>query len=65
MGQSAVPGRVDTHGGDAARAVALRDLIGQHGFTADDYRTITSLWSGVMGAAHPDDERDAILRLSA
>ena len=46
---------------DAARALVVRDLIGQHGFTADHYRTLTRPWAQVIGPVHPDDEKDGLL----
>jgi hypothetical protein len=41
--------------GAAALALAVRDLIGQHGFTQDHYDTLTGPWALVAGQAHPDD----------
>lgn len=40
----------------AAVALAVRDLIGQHGFTQDHYDTLTRPWATVIGPAHPDDK---------
>ena len=34
---------------DAARAVAVRHLIGQHGFTQEHYDTSVARWESVMG----------------
>lgn len=55
--------RVATHGfaarvaaGDAARALVVRDLIGQHGFTQENYDLLTGPWASVIGPVHPDDE---------
>jgi hypothetical protein len=39
----------------AARALAVRDLIGQHGFTQEHYDTLTRPWRTVIGPLHPDD----------
>ncbi|MGB1224867.1 MAG: hypothetical protein ACPHCN_12085 [Mycobacterium sp.] len=41
--------------GDVARAAAVRDLIGQHGFTQQHYDTLTGPWASVIGPVHPDD----------
>ena len=41
---------------DAARALAVRDLIGQHGFTQDHYDLLTGPWRSVIGPVHPDDQ---------
>lgn len=41
---------------DAARALALRDLIGQHGFTQGHYDLLTRPWATVIGPVHPDDK---------
>jgi hypothetical protein len=49
--------------GDAARdvaraaawALAMRDLIGQHGFTQEHYDALTGPWATVIGPVHPDD----------
>ena len=41
---------------DAAWALAVRDLIGQHGFTQDHYDLLTGPWRSVIGPVHPDDE---------
>ena len=40
---------------DAARVLAVRDLIGQHGFTQTHYDTLTRPWRQVIGPVHPDD----------
>ena len=40
----------------AARALAVRDLIGQHGFTQTYYDTLTGPWVSAIGPVHPDDE---------
>jgi hypothetical protein len=40
----------------AARALAVRDLIGQHGFTQAHYNLLTEPWATVIGPVHPDDE---------
>ena len=45
----------------AASALVVRDLIGQHGFTADDYRALTARWASVVGPVHPDDVRDGLV----
>lgn len=45
---------------NAAAAVAVRDLIGHHGFTKHDYRELTRAWATVIGPAHPADERDGL-----
>lgn len=42
--------------GAAARALGLRDLIGQHGFTQDHYDTLTGPWHKAIGPVHPDDK---------
>jgi len=39
----------------AARALAIRDLIGQHGFTQQHYDLLTEQWRTVIGPIHPDD----------
>lgn len=41
---------------DAGVALAVRDLIGQHGFTQDHYDTLTGPWRTVIGPIHPDDD---------
>ena len=40
---------------DAARALVVRDLIGQHGFTQAHYDTFTRTWASVIGKVLPDD----------
>ena len=40
---------------DAALALVVRDLIGQHGFTQAHYDTFTLPWRTVIGPIHPDD----------
>jgi len=40
---------------DAAVALSVRHLIGQHGYTQDHYDTLTSPWREVIGPVHPDD----------
>ena len=40
---------------DSATALAVRDLIGQHGFTQAHYDTLTGPWATVIGKVHPDD----------
>ena len=40
---------------DAARALVVRDLIGQHGFTQAHYDTFTLPWRTTIGPIHPDD----------
>ncbi len=40
---------------DAARALAMRDLIGQYGFTQEHYELLTGPWRTVIGPVHPDD----------
>ena len=40
---------------DAAGALVVRDLIGQHGFTQEHYDTLTGPWRKVIGPVHPDD----------
>jgi len=39
----------------ALAALAVRDLIGQHGFTQADYDLLTAPWAAVIGKVHPDD----------
>lgn len=39
----------------ATRALIVRDLIGQHGFTQEHYDTLTAPWAQVIGKVHPDD----------
>ena len=39
----------------AAGALAVRDLIGEHGFTQEHYDTLTGPWRTIIGAIHPDD----------
>ena len=46
--------------GYAAGALVARDLIGQHGFTVDHYRTLTGPLAKVIGPVHPDDVRDGL-----
>jgi len=41
--------------GAAAWALAVRDLIGQDGFTQQHYDLLTKLWRTVIGPVHPDD----------
>lgn len=41
---------------NAAWALAVRDLIGQHGFTQDHYDLLTGSWRSVIGPVHPDDK---------
>ncbi len=41
---------------EAARALAVRDLIGSHGFTQDHYDTLTGPWRKVISPIHPDDK---------
>ncbi len=41
--------------GAAAWALAVRDLIGQHGFRQAHYDTLTRPWRTVIGPVHPDD----------
>lgn len=41
--------------GDALWGLATRDLIGEHGYTREDYTALTSAWTRVAGPAHPDD----------
>lgn len=42
--------------GDALWGLSTRDLIGQHGYTREDYTALTSAWAHVVGAAYPDDD---------
>jgi hypothetical protein len=39
----------------AALALAVRDLIGEHGFTQAHYDTLAGPWRTVIGPVHPDD----------
>lgn len=41
---------------DAAASLAVRDLIGSHGFTQEHYDALTGPWRKVIGPIHPDDE---------
>ncbi|MBP7632495.1 MAG: hypothetical protein KA758_18720 [Acidimicrobiales bacterium] len=41
--------------GAAARALVVRDLIGQHGFTQDHYDILARPWRAAIGPLHPDD----------
>jgi hypothetical protein len=41
--------------GAAAAVLAVRDLIGQHGFTQEHYDTLTMPWRTVIGPVHPGD----------
>jgi hypothetical protein len=41
---------------DAAMALVVRDLIGQHGFGQHHYETLTRPWATVIGKVHPDDK---------
>ena len=41
----------------AAWALAIRDLIGQHGFTQAHYNTLTRPWATTIGPVHPDDKQ--------
>jgi hypothetical protein len=40
----------------AARALVVRDLIGQHGFTQAHYDLMTVPWAKVVGPVHLDDK---------
>jgi hypothetical protein len=40
---------------DAAGALVVRDLIGQHGFTQAHYDLLVGPWVAVCGKVHPDD----------
>lgn len=40
---------------NAAGALAVRDLIGLHGFTQGHYDTLTKPWAQVIGKVHPED----------
>lgn len=40
---------------DAARVLAVRDLIGKHGFKQEHYDLLTGPWRSVIGPVHPDD----------
>jgi hypothetical protein len=40
---------------DAAGALAVRDLIGPHGFTQEHYDLLTGPWRTAIGPVHPDD----------
>lgn len=40
---------------DAAWAAAVRDLIGQHGFTQAHYDLLAGPWAKVIGPIHPND----------
>ena len=42
--------------GDAACALVVRDLIGQYGFTQEQYDLLTGPWRTVIGPIHPDDK---------
>jgi hypothetical protein len=42
----------------AAVALAVRDLIGQHGFEQHHYDILTYSWATVIGNVHPDDEEN-------
>ena len=39
----------------AAGALAVRDLIGPHGFTQEHYDLLTGPWRTAIGPVHPDD----------
>ena len=39
----------------AAGVLAVRDLIGRHGFTQEHYDLLTGPWRTVIGPIHPDD----------
>lgn len=39
----------------ATGALAVRDLIGQHGFRQEHYDTLTAPWATVIGKVHPED----------
>ena len=41
---------------DAVWVLAVRDLIGQHGFAQTHYDLLTASWAQVIGKVHPDDE---------
>lgn len=43
--------------GDAAHALAVRDLIGS-GLSQSSYDELVAPWASVMGPAHPDDSPD-------
>jgi hypothetical protein len=40
---------------DSAQALVVRDLVGQHGLTVEDYDGTTAPWRTVVGPVHPDD----------
>ena len=40
---------------DAARALVLRNVVGQYGFTQSHYDFLTRPWSRIVGRVHPDD----------
>ena len=42
--------------GAAARALVIRHVIGQHGFTQEHYDLLTGPWRKVVGPVHPDDK---------
>ena len=48
---------------DAASALVVRDLIGQHGFTQAHYDALVGPWALVIGPVHPDDS-DAVAAAS-
>ena len=37
------------------RALMLRDIIGQYGFTQEHYDVLTYPWAHIIGPVHPDD----------
>ena len=41
---------------DTACALVVRDLIGQRGFTQEQYDLLTGAWRTVIGPIHPDDK---------
>ena len=41
---------------DTACALVARDLIGQYGFTQEQYDLLTGAWRTTIGPIHPDDK---------
>jgi len=46
---------------NVARALVIRDLIGQHGFTQEHYDELTRQWRNVIGPLHPDDAAEVLM----
>ena len=54
--RNATKDRVIVDTGSTAKALAVRHLIGQFGFTQTHYDVLADPWTKVVGLIHPDDE---------